>query len=94
MPKRKTPYLPAYEVNRKLPDVRKFLSSYSRLIGHPRISYGLTVADENILSAAKVPVITLGPMGGEAHSSGEWVSKKDFLLLSVKFPAIIQEMLK
>ncbi|MCX6772722.1 MAG: M20/M25/M40 family metallo-hydrolase [Candidatus Micrarchaeota archaeon] len=93
IPKRKTPYLPSYETDEKNATVRRFLSLYCSHIGKPAISYGLTVADENILSVEKMPIITLGPAGGEAHSSKEWVSKSDFLRLAAKVPLIVQEML-
>ena len=93
VPDRKTPYLPAYETERGHPRARKFLSAYKKHIGAYALSYGLTVADENVLSAEGMPVITVGLKGGNAHSAGEWVSKKDYLLLWEKMPKIVQEML-
>jgi acetylornithine deacetylase/succinyl-diaminopimelate desuccinylase-like protein len=93
IPERKTPYLPAYETRRSAPEVLRFLSSCRRHIGRPSIGYGLTVADENVLSVQEMPVITLGPKGGAAHSAGEWVSKADFLLLAEKAPLAVQDML-
>lgn len=93
IPPRKTPYLPAYETKRNHPLVMRFIASYEREIGKCAISYGLTVADENVLSVEKIPIITFGLQGGGAHSSGEWVSKKDFLLLYGKVPGMVQEML-
>ena len=93
IPQRKTPYLPAYETSQAHPLVKKFLSSYKKNIGEPEISYGLTVADENVLSTTGIPIVTLGPLGGGAHSSEEWLSEKDFLLLSKQVPKIVQELL-
>lgn len=93
MAERKTPYLPAYETNTENAAIRRFLQSYRNEIGEPSFSYGLTVADENVIAATGIPVVTFGPEGGEAHSANEWVSKSDFLLLSEKFPKIVQEML-
>lgn len=93
IPSRKTPYLPAYETDSKNPLVAKFLSLYKQNIGTPEISYGLTVADENVLSTTGIPIVTLGPLGGGAHSSEEWLSEKDFLLLSEKVPKIVQSLL-
>ncbi|MFA6214596.1 MAG: M20/M25/M40 family metallo-hydrolase [Candidatus Micrarchaeia archaeon] len=94
IPKRKTPYLPAYETKAGSPGARRFLAAYKRHIGAYALSYGLTVADENVLSANGMPVMTVGLKGGEAHSAGEWVSKKDYLLLWEKMPKIAQEMLQ
>ncbi len=93
IPKRKTPYLPAYETGRNDPLVKEFLLLYKRHLGAPEVSFGLTVADENVLSVEGIPILTLGPIGDGAHSSGEWVLKKDFLRLSEKFPKIVQGML-
>lgn len=93
IPKRKTPYLPSYETDEGHPAVLRFLSLYGSHLGKPSISYGLTVADENVLSVEKMPIITLGPAGGEAHSGKEWVSKTDFLLLAEKVPLVVQDML-
>jgi acetylornithine deacetylase/succinyl-diaminopimelate desuccinylase-like protein len=94
IPTRKTPYLPAYETDLHNSTVQKFLSAYELHFGSCAVSYGLTVADENILSVEKMPIITLGAMGGGAHSSQEWVSEKDFLLLCDKVPRVVQEMLE
>ena len=93
IPARKTPYLPAYETEKDCPAAARFLSAYRRHIGVCALSYGLTVADENILSVEKMPVITVGLKGGNAHSAGEWASEKDYLLLWARMPKIVQEML-
>ena len=90
---RKTPYLPAYETKLSGAGARRFLAAYDRHIGRHSVSYGLTVADENVLSSEGMPVITVGLVGGEAHSGREWVSKKDYLLLWDKMPKIVQDML-
>jgi acetylornithine deacetylase/succinyl-diaminopimelate desuccinylase-like protein len=90
---RKTPYLPAYQtsLNQKL--VKQLLHLYKKEIGNYSISFGLTVADENIISFAGTPVITIGLLGGNPHSSLEWVDKKDYLLLFEKMPKIVQGLL-
>lgn len=94
IPKRKTPYLPAYETNLENPLVVRFLSLYDQSFKSHSVSYGLTVADENVLSKLGIPIVTLGPLGGEAHSSLEWLSKDDFLRLSEEVPKIVQGMLE
>ena len=93
IPARKTPYLPAYETKRGHREARKFLSAYKKHIGAYALSYGLTVADENVLSVEGMPVITVGLEGGMAHGAGEWASKKDYFLLWEKMPKIVQDML-
>jgi acetylornithine deacetylase/succinyl-diaminopimelate desuccinylase-like protein len=93
MPERKTPYLPAYETPRSHPETRGFFSAYEKHAGKCAVSYGLTVADENVLSTEGMPVVTVGLAGGDAHSSSEWASKKDYLFLWEKMPKIIQELL-
>ena len=74
--KRNTPYLKPYVTDRNNVYVKKVLSLLSNKIRNLKVSAGLTVADENIVGNFGVPVITIGPLGGGAHSSGEWVSKK------------------
>ena len=74
--KRNTPYLKPYITDAKNKYVNKALNLASKNIKNLKISAGLTVADENIVAGFGVPVITIGPFGGEAHSSNEWVSKK------------------
>jgi len=76
MTKRNTPYLKPYITDRNNIYVNKVLALLSNKIKNLKVSAGLTVADENIVGNFGVPVITIGPLGGEAHSSGEWVSKK------------------
>lgn len=74
--KRDTPYLEPYEVNTKNPSVQKILGMLNRRYGKITISYGLSVADENVFaSELGVPVITMGPEGGNEHTANEWVSK-------------------
>jgi acetylornithine deacetylase/succinyl-diaminopimelate desuccinylase-like protein len=91
IPVRKTPYIPPYATSENDGAVRKFLQSYGQRIGNYAISYGMSVADENIIAASGVPIVTVGPRGGGAHSNGEWISKSDYLLLAEKMPEIVQD---
>jgi len=93
IPVRKTPYLPAYETSETSPLVQRFLSFYDKGFKSHSIAYGLTVADENVLSTLGIPLVTVGPLGGEAHSSLEWLSKEDFLRLAEEVPKMVQGML-
>ncbi|HSB46694.1 MAG TPA: M20/M25/M40 family metallo-hydrolase [Candidatus Bilamarchaeum sp.] len=76
---RKTPYLVPQLTERKNPDVKKFERIISANFGEPKIVYGNSVADENVLALSGVPVITYGPRGGLMHSAEEWVSKESCL---------------
>lgn len=68
---RKTPYAESYEVdesNRFLQTVEAKLFSK----GHPL--FAASVADENIFAnRLGIPVISLGPIGGNDHTADEWV---------------------
>ena len=52
-------------------------------MGEVKHSYGLSVADEiYIANRAKVPVVIIGPEGGNEHSFGEWVTLRSIKKLS------------
>lgn len=74
--KRNTPYLKPYVTYQNNEHVKRTVNILSKYMKNIKISAGLTVADDNLVGSFGVPVITLGPIGGEAHSSKEWVSKK------------------
>jgi acetylornithine deacetylase/succinyl-diaminopimelate desuccinylase-like protein len=78
---RKTPYLMPQITDRNNPNVKKFEKMIKENFGEPKIVYGNSVADENVLALNGVPVITYGPSGGNMHSAGEWVSKRSYLNL-------------
>lgn len=90
--KRNTPYLRPYISDRKNPYVKNILSLLSKRIKRLKISAGMTVADENIVALFGVPVITLGPIGGGAHSSKEWVSMKNVQELEKIYEEILQSV--
>jgi len=87
--KRNTPYLNPYITNRKNVYVKKALKILSKKL---KISAGLTVADENIVANFGVPVITIGPVGGNAHSNKEWVSKKSVLQIEKIYLDLLCEL--
>ncbi len=76
--KRQTPYLEPYATSEDNKMTKKIVSLAHELSGKDvTFSYGLSVADENVLAhLLKVPVITIGPRGGPEHTENEWVSKK------------------
>lgn len=71
---RKTPYLESYEIDRNNP----FLKLIEQEIIVPRgVQPRITpsVGDENVFANhLGIPVLVLGPIGGEFHSSNEWVN--------------------
>lgn len=53
---------------------------------------GWSVADENILAAAlNVPVLSLAPVGGRSHQSGEWVSQQSLEQLEQIYQQILAQ---
>lgn len=89
--KRDTPYLKPYMSDRRNPYVKGIIDLLKKKMKGMKISAGMTVADENIVGMF-VPVITLGPIGGEAHSSREWVSKKSVIELERAYLEIIHSI--
>lgn len=79
---RPNPYLAPYVTSASLPHVRLLSRIVKERTGKaPSHCYGLSVADDNRLAAAGVPVVSIGPMGGGEHSRHEWVSKSSYLQL-------------
>lgn len=71
---RKTPYGESYKIDRKDPFFskmeKKILSKYQF-----SLDYGDSVADENVFAnRLKIPVISLGPIGGGGHTEDEWLN--------------------
>ena len=71
--------------------VKKAVEILSKKFNGLKISAGLTVADENI-TGKFIPVITLGHIGGEAHSSKEWVSKKSVEKMEIVYKDILEKL--
>lgn len=92
--KRNTPYLKPYITDRNNAYVKKILKLLSRTMKNLSVSAGLTVADENIVGNFGVPVITVGPFGGEAHSANEWVSKKSIEETDKIYTSVVQSLVK
>lgn len=84
--KRNTPYGESYVINLE----NKFLKKIQKVIINPNNIlpiYTESVADENIFAnRLKIPVLTLGAIGGGDHTKNEWVKlpSLDFLLSAYK----------
>ena len=76
---RKTPYLPPYVTSEKDSTVQTLAKIIKSKIGTPEFVYGASVADENVFSTSKVPIIGYCPIGHQYHSADEWVSKSSYL---------------
>lgn len=90
--KRKTPYLDPYIISEN----DEFTIFVSNIIknkyGNVDYGYGLSVADENLFcSILKIPVLVIGPLGGNNHSANEWVSYQSLIELTDIFIKIIDD---
>jgi len=72
---RPTPYMDAYRVDPSNPVVKAVVYAARQVLGRaPRRIIGESVADENyFVVRAGIPIVTLGPMGGNAHAANEYV---------------------
>jgi succinyl-diaminopimelate desuccinylase len=75
VPERPTPYLMPYVTPTTDPFVQLVGQVVQEHMGAVSQHYAFSVADENYYGAALgLPVIVLGPAGGNHHAPGEWVS--------------------
>lgn len=75
--KRPTPYIEPYENSTKNAKIKAVLSVIRKNLGEPVINYGSSVADDNIFAnALDIPIVTIGPEGGNEHAPNEWVSRR------------------
>ena len=89
---RKTPYIEPYITKNDNPFVKNILglikNNFTRDLV---INYGKSVADDNIFATQlNVPVVTIGPMGGNIHGANEWVSKESLNDVSKFYKLIIE----
>lgn len=86
---RNAPYLKPYICDENSSPTKEFLSS----INNPKIEYGMTVADENIIAQKQIPCISWAPRGGCAHQNTEWLSKTDYERLWELYPKTLQKFI-
>jgi succinyl-diaminopimelate desuccinylase len=87
---RETPYLAPYLTDRSDAFVKRVCDIVAARFGKAEFGYGLSVADENVFATKRLPVVTLGPVGGSEHNPGEWVSKKSYLELIEVLKALME----
>ncbi len=75
------PYLQPYEIPPDDPLVGFVLERLAQVGWSPNQRVDPSPADENRLVMAGVPVVTLSPLGGNAHQAGEWVDARSLELL-------------
>jgi len=69
---RNVPYLMPYWTNKNNPEVMRLSNIVNEVVGGVEYSYGMSVADECIISEM-APVVSAGPIGGNFHRENEWV---------------------
>jgi acetylornithine deacetylase/succinyl-diaminopimelate desuccinylase-like protein len=88
--KRETPFCESFEVDTK----NKFLKLLEKKIFIPdkvEPIYTPSVADENIFAnRLKIPVISLGPIGGGGHSRDEWLDIKSLRIVEARYKEIVK----
>lgn len=89
---RETPYISPYAVSRNNKYVKLVEKVSKSQFGNASFDYTKSVADQNILVNAGIPTITIGPIGGNPHESGEWVSLKSLYKLSEFYKKLISEI--
>mgnify|MGYP003730081787 CR=1 FL=1 len=80
--KRATPYLNGYELKKNNKYLKIMIKVVKNVTNKTPIPYfRSSIADENIFGYHKVPVLSVGPIGDNAHAANEWVSLKSILTL-------------
>lgn len=89
---RPTPFCEPFVVSKKEPFVKFISGILENTIKDKAIMYyRRSVGDENRVAFLGIPVVTIGPAGGNAHEVNEWVSKSSLLLLESFFKRLISE---
>lgn len=80
--RRETPFCNPFVISKSSPFVGRVQNILGRVIGRkPVLHYRHSVADENRIASLGIPVVTIGPDGGNAHEPNEWVSQKSLMLI-------------
>lgn len=74
---RPTPFCEPFVIDQKNPFVGTVSDIFEDTTKEkPVFYYRRSVGDENRVAHLGIPVLTIGPAGGNAHEANEWVSKK------------------
>lgn len=89
--KRPTPFCEPFAIDENINHIQNVSSVLASVINtKPIIYYRRSVGDENRVARLGIPVVTVGPDGGNAHQPDEWVSEKSLLLLVEFFKSLIK----
>ncbi len=81
--KRPTPFCQPFIISQSNPFVKQVSQVLEDTFGEkPVCYYRRSVADENRIASLGIPVLTIGPGGGNAHEANEWVSETDLINLT------------
>ncbi len=87
--KRKTPYSESYEVDKENHFLKKLEGEIFHKYNVVPI-YASSVADENVFAnRLKIPVISIGPIGGEEHTRNEWLNLNSLATVEDVYKKII-----
>ena len=87
---RAVPYMLPYSTPKESAIARLAAGAVRGALREPAYVYGATVADENMFAMRGLPVVTLGPVGGNQHTANEWVSKRSYLELIEVLKGIVR----
>ena len=88
---RENPYLEPYSTDASDDAVKGIIQLIEEFGGKPEFNYGSSVADENVFAnELGMPVITIGPSGGNNHSGDEWISRKSLEEIATLYLRIIE----
>lgn len=91
---RPTPAPEAYEIPQSHPAIPWIQASAQQILGRSLpFSYGLSVADENVLARLNIPVFSLAPVGGASHQANEWVSRQSLLAMTGLYRNLLETYL-
>jgi len=86
---RLTPYLPFYHF-RSFPRQKKVARIIKKYCGKPMTLHRRTsVGDDNVLATLKIPIITWGPDGGNAHNAREYVDMESLINLEKMYEEVL-----
>lgn len=90
---RQVPYLQPYLTARENHYVQLLSDSIFSSTGmNAEFSFGMSVADENVIAATGVPTVSYGCVGGNYHSANEWVDKESFLKSCEAMKAFVKSL--
>ncbi len=89
---RETPYMTPFVDSKSNPAVKTVADAVRRVCGRVVVNYASSVGDDNVFATRlRLPVIIVGPRGGNIHSSNEWVSRSDLERVAEVYGLVFSE---